>query len=248
VTAPVSSFAEQMAVGRVHARTSTFAARLEWARQGVQAMLRAAPKSYVSLSFGKQSQCVAHLVYQVAPETPMFFLASEETWGLYDYADVIEQFRARWPIRLTVVQTHRLSGAATWKEARDVGDRDLQTMCVREEWDGWYWGLSLDESKARRMTLLNARGQETTHTSIFRYVNGQLRCCPIQRWRLDDLAAYISTHDLPMLNIYQRYGLSQRTTARITRKMVEYDGLALARATNSRGFRTFVDRFPEVER
>lgn len=246
MTAPISNFAEQMQVGKLHARNRSYARALTFAEAGCRAMLDAAPRSYVSLSFGKQSLVVAHMVFNLAPSTPMFFLASDETWHLYDYADVIEAFLSRWPVRLTIVQTRRWADGETWKESRSAGDRDLQTMVNRDEWDGWFWGLSIDESRQRKLTLLSASRHDTPHPAIFRYSDGKLRCCPIMRWTLNDLAAYISTHDLPLLNIYRKYGLTQRTTARVTKKMLRNQGMALARALNSRGFREIVNRFPEV--
>lgn len=242
----ISNFAEQMAIGRIHAKSYAHGKAMAFARSGISAMLNIAPRSYVSLSFGKQSLCVAHMVYVAAPETPMFFLASDETWHLYDYAEVMESFLSRWPIKLTVVQTHRWADGEDWSDARAAGDRDLQTMVDRMQWDGWFWGLSIDESRQRKLTLLGANHQGTPHPSIFRYTDGKLRCCPLMRWSIDDLSAYISTHDLPMLNIYRRYGLTQRTTARVTKKMLRNQGMALARMCNSAGFRRIVDRFPEV--
>jgi 3'-phosphoadenosine 5'-phosphosulfate sulfotransferase (PAPS reductase)/FAD synthetase len=239
-------FDAQMAEGRLHRRLPMFAQRLSFAQDGIAAMLVAAPRLYVSISFGKQSLCLAHMVFHVAPETPMHFLASEETWHLYDYAAVIQQFRARWPINLTIHQTARLSGAASWKDARDAGDLDLQSMCPRNYFDGWFWGLACEESPQRKKTLLAGYGQETAHPSIFRYADGKLRCCPLMHWQTIDLAAYIGEHDIPLLSIYRRFGLQKRTTARVTKKMLRNQGMALARMTNSAGFRRIVDQFPEV--
>lgn len=242
----MNDFERQMAEGRLHAKLPLFRRRLDFALDGIRAMLDAAPRAYVSISFGKQSLVLAHMVRQLAPDMPMHFLASEETWALYDYGPVIESFCSRWPIQLTIHQTTRLSGADTWKDARDAGDRDLQDMCDRAEWDGWYWGLAKEESPQRRMTLLAAYKQGTPHPTIYRYADGKLRCCPLMHWDTRDLAAYIGLHDLPLLNIYRRYGLQQRTTARITKKMLRNQGMALVRMTNSAGFRQLVDRFPEI--
>ena len=115
-------------------------------------MRELAPNAYLSLSFGKQSICLAHMLYQIDSSFPMFFLASGETWIIHDYEKVIDEFISRWPINLTIVQTDH-GAEKSWLESLEAGHRDLQTMCVREEWDGWYWGLSKDESFKRRLTL-----------------------------------------------------------------------------------------------
>lgn len=232
MAAKISNFSEQMAVGRIHARSRAFARSLDFAREGTAALISASPRCYVSLSFGKQSLCVAHMAMEIKPDIPMFFLASTETWLMYDYRKVVDSFVERFVPNLTIVQTDRLAEADDWKGARDLGDHDLQRMCPREDWDGWLWGLAEDESRARRITIRQGIKQGNAHPSIFRYADGKLRGCPIMRWGIDDLAAYIQAHDLPMLNIYRLYGLTQRTTARITKKMVNYDGLALLKATS----------------
>jgi len=247
MSAEITSYAEQMLMGRIHAKSDSFARNLEFAKNGIEATLKIAPRCYVGISFGKQSICMAHLVQSIRSDIPMFFLASTETWALYDYAEVIEDYCSRFSPNLTIVQTDRLSGAKDWKGARDAGDQDLQNMCKRGKWDGWFWGLSVDESKARKITIKKGVAQNSGHPSIYRYSDGKHRCCPIMNWGIKDLAAYISLHDLRVLNIYRKYGLTQRTTARITKKMVGNDGMALARQTSGGQLRKLMNEFPEVK-
>lgn len=247
MSAPVTSYDEQMQMGRLHARSDAFRQQLEWARAGVDAMLEVAPRSYVSLSFGKQSICLAHLVMRCWPGVPMYFLASTETWALYDYGRVVEEFVTWFQPNLTIVQTNRLGAAASWEAGRDAGDRDLQEMCDRASWDGWFLGLSFDESRQRRITLAEGARQRNAHPSIYRYADGKYRCCPIATWDTRDLAAYIGQHNLPLLNIYQRYGLTQRTTARMTKQMVRQGAMALARLTSGPALSELANRYPEVK-
>lgn len=242
----MTQFEREMAEGRFWAKTKGFRQRLDFTLAGIDAMLASAPRAYVSLSFGKQSTVLAHMVWCAAPATEMHFLASEETWELYDYAKVIADVQARWPIALHIHQTRRFTGAASWEASRGAGDRDLQNMCQRDEWDGWFWGLTKEESPMRAFTLLSAYRQETPHPTIFRYADGKLRCCPLMHWGIRDIAAYVSMHDIPLLNIYKKFGLEQRTTARITKKMLRNQGMSMCRMTNSAGFRRLVDRFPEI--
>lgn len=236
-------------------------------------MQEIAPRAYVSLSFGKQSLILAHMLYGMAPETPMYFLASSETWLMHDYAAVIASFLERWPVRLTIVQTNHAaldidapiawlseqhssirwemrppgSPTWTWKESRDAGDRDLQEMVERTDFDGWYWGLAKEESRARAITL-STRWKGQPHPAIFRYTGGKYRCCPLMHWRVDDLAAYIATHDLPLLDAYRRQGLEARTVARLTRRALA-NGFAVAgRHYNLAMLNALATRFPEVRR
>jgi len=208
--------------------------------------LECSPRVYVSLSFGKQSTCLAHMIFKIAPKTEMHFLASDETWYMYDYEDVIDTFTNKWPVNLTIHQTKNFFAAETWEKSRADGDMDLQKMCKRTDYDGWFWGLSKDESPIREKTLSASKFQKTPHQTIFRYADGKYRCCPLMDWTNQDLAAYIFENEIPVLNIYRKFGLQQRTTARITKKMLRNQGMALCRMTNSPGFRRLIDKFADI--
>lgn len=177
----------------------------------------------------------------------MYFLASEETWEIDNYEDVITQWRERFCPALHIVQTYHFFSEphASWKESRDAGQDDLQTMCNRQEWDGWYWGLAKEESKGRRITL-STRWDGQPHPTIFRYSDGKYRCCPLAEWHILDIAAYIATYDLPMLWTYRQFGLEMRTTARITRANAEMAGMAYLKQKNIAGYNRIVARYPEL--
>lgn len=257
--------------GRMYARTNYHKARRKFAYEAIRAMLKLGERFHVSLSFGKQSLVVAHMLYRTAPEMPMLFLASSESWLMHDFADVIDRFLSRWPINLTIVQTNNaaldISAAVadlsrrqpsihwrfkppgdpgwTWKQSRDYGQHDLQDMTDRGQFDGWFWGLAKEESRNRRITLsLQWDGQP--HPAIYRYGDGKYRCCPLANWQALDLAAYIATHDLPMLDAYRRQGLSARTTARVTRKAAEQGFMSLSRHYNMQVVNHLCARFPEL--
>jgi len=225
-------FEAQLAAGAVYSRTSRFAQAVEFAISGLERLAAIAPRWYVSISFGKQSICLAHLAQSIKPDVPLFFLASTETWSMFNYREVIDDYVAKHNPNLTIVQTDRLKKGVTWKESRDAGDRDLQSMCSEKDWDGWAWGLSMDESKPRRITIATGIRQRNGHPSIYRYASGKYRCCPLMRWTIQDLAASLGLHQLKILNIYEKYGLTQRTTARFTKQAVGLGAALLARQLN----------------
>lgn len=221
----MTKYEQQIRDGFEYSKLKIRQKKLSFAKNGIIEMLAISKKNYISLSFGKQSICVAHMVYQIKKEIPCYFLASEESWLMYDFAEVIKSFLCLCPeIILKIIQTKNFYASKTWKESRDLGDKDLQNMCNRKNWDGWFWGLSKDESRARKITLSSSYSGQT-HPTIFKYSDNKYRCCPIMNWNILDLAAYINENKLPVLNIYKRYGLQMRTTARVTKKMVEAGGV-----------------------
>lgn len=251
--------------------TDRHKSRRRTAGDAIGEMLKLGERFYVSLSFGKQSLIVAHMLYHVAPATPMFFLASSESWIMHDFADVIHSFMSRWPINLTVIQTNnaaldidadvaelsRRQPSITWrfkppgdlswnwKQSRDYGQSDLEQMVSRDDYDGWFWGLAKEESVGRRITL-SLRWDGQPHPAIYRYSDDKFRCCPLSNWQSLDLAAYIAEHDLPMLDAYRQRGLAARTTARVTRNAAEHGFMSLSRHYNIQVVNHLCARFPEL--
>lgn len=267
----MSKYQQQIKTGKLYAMLPAYKRALRFAQEGVAAMLALSPRSYLSVSFGKQSICLAHLIYQVAPDMPMFFLASGESWMIHNFAEVIDDLMRHTPINLTIVQTNRLGldiaddilgmserqpgikwvfrgweeGDLDWKAARDAGDKDLQEMCDRAEWDGWFWGLAKEESFGRRMTL-SWKWKGQPHPSIFRYADGKYRCCPVMNWELQDIAAYVATHNLKLLSEYEEFGLEARTTARMTKMAAGEGGVAHLNRRSRAGMNRLAARFPEM--
>lgn len=201
----------------------------------------------------------------------MYFLASSETWYLHNFAEVIDRFLQTTPVNLTIVQTNRLgldvraaiaplqkqhpeirwifrgeyTPGDSWEDARKAGNADLQEMVAREEWDGFFMGLAKEESKGRRITLsMTWNGQP--HPSVFRYWDGKYRCCPLMNWNEKDIAAYVATNELPLLDEYETFGLEARTTARATGMMAGSGGLAHLKYKNVDAFNRIVANFPEM--
>lgn len=245
----MSIFEQQMQEGALYAKLRQRQYRLDFALDGIASMHEIASVAYASISFGKQSICLAHMLYQMMPDLPMYFLASWESSLIHNFDEVIESFIERWPINLTVVYADNVSDnpGFDWKETRDLGQHDLQNMCNRADWDGWYWGLAKEESKGREHTL-SWRWKGQPHPTIFRYSDGKLRCCPLMEWELLDIAAYIQEYDLPVLDLYRKQGLQMRTTARATRDMVEFGGVARLRHIGIEGFNKLAARFPELRK
>lgn len=236
----------QIETGRLYAKTHRFQ---EHARITIQSLSRffiLIKEPYLSLSFGKQSIILAHMIYQIRPQTRMLFLRSWESYYLHNYEEVIDKFTQRFPINLTVVYKDNVSwNEWSWKITRDYGQSDIQVMGDENypNWDGVIMGLSKDESVARRITCSK---HNTPWRTIFQYTNGRYRCTPIQFWDQNDLLAYIATNDIPLLSAYHWQGIQTRTTARITRNCAEMNGLIDLKHRNISNYNIIVRRFPEL--
>lgn len=237
------SLAQELAHGRVYRRLAVHQRRRDRAMAAIETMRAKGPHAYLSLSWGKQSLIVAHMLYQVDPVIPSYFLASSESWHLHDFARVMREFLARWPLRHTVVQTDRWREASSWQAARISGRGDLQHIADRDgPWDGWYGGLAREESRTRRIAL--SMRSDSGHPDVYHYVDGTYRCSPLAAWELPDLAAYIDEFDLPLLRAYHQHGLATRTTARITGRMLTQGGAITSGDVS--GWNALLAQFPEL--
>lgn len=190
---------QQLAEGKMLAILPDYRDMVRKAHDDIRRMLQLAPSSYVSVSWGKQSVCMAHLVYFIAPETPMVHWSNPDAELIADFAATRDTFLARWPIAYTEFPQ---------------GDTDLfgngRAFLREHAMTGLFMGLAADESKGRNQSLQGGR------KTIMQYADGTWRCCPVAAWRKQDLAAYIAAHDLPLLAPYRRYGLGVRTATGVT--------------------------------
>jgi 3'-phosphoadenosine 5'-phosphosulfate sulfotransferase (PAPS reductase)/FAD synthetase len=243
------TFTQQIEYGKIHAKLPGFQRKVDEANHAIAQILEIAPHSYLSISFGKDSTVMAVLVRKQCPKLPMYFLASDETWVLSNYAEVINQFCDQYPINLKIIQTNHIwnNDHQTWAQSRTKGDNDLRSFDSIEDWDGKFVGLTKEESKSRKISLATRKNQPADlHPLIFRYINDKYRCCPLANWTLQDIAAAIATWDIPVLDTYKTLGLAARTTARLTKLAATWGGLTALKQSNLATYQLLVARFPEL--
>ena len=169
------------------------------AKQDIETLLKLTRKCYVSLSWGKQSTVLMHLVFSIDQNIPGVFWRGSETNILADYNDVIQTFLKKWKIKYS----EEFCAANFKEQARDWSRKNKMEAVLM--------GLVKDESRQRRITLSMA-----DENNIYQYANQEYyRCCPLRFWGDDIIAAYIAKYTLPVLNTYKKFGFGARTSARI---------------------------------
>lgn len=177
------------------AKLPQYKTRYVKALNDIKMMLQISPNSYVTLSWGKQSIIVAHMVFSISSEIPCVHWSNPNSEMFANFAATRDKFLGRWPLNY-------IEYPEGDTDLRGNGKRYMQKHGLT----GVFIGLAAEESKGRKYTLKD--GKET----IRRYKNGTWRCCPLAAWKTHDLAAYIASYDLPLLSPYLRYGLDMRTS------------------------------------
>lgn len=236
---------QELKIGEIWSKTPTFKAKEQKAIDALNIFFDLSKNPYLALSWGKQSICLAHMIYQIAPDTKMIFMRSWESFLYHDFERVINEFINNFHINYVDYYKDNVSwNSLSWKETRDLGQNDLQNMAeeIYPSWDGVIMGLAKDESKARRITTSL---RTTEWDTIFKYKTKKYRVTPIQDWNNKDLAAYIFKYKIPLLSAYNE-GLHIRTTARITSKSADFNGMKGLKYRNMTAYNLIINRFPEL--
>lgn len=213
----------------LHSRLRAFAAKVEGARAIILDGLSACESPTISCSFGKDSAAMMHMVHEIDPTIPAYFLAWEgETEHLGDF----ERVRADW--RARGVDVHVVT-----RERQSLDEQATDRWEAITPGDGYFVGLRADESPHRRRTLRMLG-------PVYQMASGLVRICPLAKWTDLDVAAYIAAHDLPVLSQYDRDGFEIRTVARVPRESVRPRMMRKLRQTDPTAYNALCARYPEL--
>jgi phosphoadenosine phosphosulfate reductase len=162
---------------------------------------------YVSFSAGKDSAVCAHAcnilrpgipVLLVDPGCPTHWLENErEQWVAYakEHAWNYHVFSwLKWR-----PDTSNISGATEYRAKVHASQFvDLEAWATEHGFKRRVMGLRGQESRVRRMSLATDHGASAK------------RLCPLNLWTTDDVWAYIITHGMPWLSIYDHLGPDAR--------------------------------------
>jgi phosphoadenosine phosphosulfate reductase len=149
----------------------------------------------MSTAFGKSGMVILHLVREVAPNLPIYFLNTG-----FHFAETLayaEELRKKWNLNL-ILKLPKVHGDAFTKE---YGERLYQVdpdLCchknkvepfdeILQEHQGWITGVRRDQGQSRAQ----AEPLELLE-------GGMLKIQPLVTWKLEDVQKYVSEHDIPL--------------------------------------------------
>jgi|YNPMSStandDraft_2_1061718.scaffolds.fasta_scaffold07640_2 phosphoadenosine phosphosulfate reductase len=181
---------------RLWSRTEQHTRALHEARAIIERALESAQKPYIAYSGGKDSTVMAHLVLQYVPDTMVLH------WD-YGRAFVPE------PIQREILRNARLIGvrnlrietsplyAKLGRRAQNVLGKHmigkLLPQLAAEGYDLAFVGLRKQESSKRAIRLRTNKALSVIP-----------ECHPLANWDWRDVWAYIVTHKLPYLSLYDQ--------------------------------------------
>jgi len=189
-----------------HSRIKSHRDRVERSRQIVANMLEQCNNPYIALSGGKDSTCVANLVWEKAPKIPaVYFDAHCAFPEITKYLDDREQegyrlIRFQCKPFLEILRDFGGLHSDAIEEAtmRYTVYEPVQKLYHAFSFDGVYLGIRKEESYGRSRMV-------TKHGELFgRKSDGRWECNPIAHWSFADVWAYIMAHNIPYCAAYDK--------------------------------------------
>lgn len=213
----------------------------------VERMFEVSRNPYLALSFGKDSLVMLDLVRKIKPGITCLFLKSEESFLMYNFEDLIKYYN---DINLQIIETNRLTEHGfDWSKSRKAGNKDFYRPEFFAGYDGIFMGLRIDESKARRISLIK-RENNKIGKFIMQYKagkrKGMYRCCPVAKWSAFEILHYLKCKNLPFLDIYSE-GEHIRTTARITGDAHRQNALFWIKKNKPENWNKLIKLMPELK-
>lgn len=183
---------------------------------------------YVACSFGKDSAVMLHLILQQNPNIKVRFIRWKfETEFIDNYDEIITQWGA---INLDQIEFSRDSLSDKRKDRYET-----------KSYDSYFIGLRKDESVARRITL-------KTHGLFYKNKADMIRISPLADWNEKDIASYMFSNKLPILNTYKNTGMTSRTASRIPREDfgIRQSFLIDLKQRDFTSYQNLINHFPEI--
>lgn len=185
---------------------------------------------YLACSFGKDSSVMLHLVFNQMPGIQVKFLGKKETSLIDDYDSIIEHWSNKGVLVDRITYIGWLEGAKQKGIAKNI---------QADGYDSFFVGIRKDESVARRITLKK-------DGKFFLMKDGKMRIAPLADWTTKDIATYMISNNLPVLDAYKREGFEARTTTNIPSKY-PHEAIARLKDADVSAYNQLLTMFPDAK-
>lgn len=154
----------------------------------------------MTTSFQKSGMIILHLVKEVAPSIPVYFL--DTGFHFAESLEFAQRIKDIWGIRL-ILQRPRLFGDDFHAIHGKLHERDPELCCqlnkvepqreLLERYQGWIAGVRRDQAATRA-------GAESLEV----LEGGKLKVQPLAYWERSEVDAYLQEHEIPTHPLFER--------------------------------------------
>jgi len=247
-----------------HASLPIFRQRIILANSVIKAGLEKMQRPYISMSFGKDSTVMTHLLLQAIPDAPVIYVNCGEFDEWPDTPRVRDEFLRRVHCNfheivapsifdlyitagyvLTDYETGSKAARQMWRIYDDSLGKAITTRAKELGCDGGFLGLRAAES-INRTRLFNWK-----ENPYYAESRKMWTCCPLEKWTARDVWAYITKNDLPYNDLYDRLPCGREKARNGTMMWMGFIGND--RSSTIKQFypdiwNRFICQFPEIAR
>jgi 3'-phosphoadenosine 5'-phosphosulfate sulfotransferase (PAPS reductase)/FAD synthetase len=213
----------------------------------IKKMLELCKNPYIALSFGKDSLVMMDLIYQVDSTIECIFMYGDETDYISNFKELEQHYKNTHNLNLTKIKSADIISEFSIEEVKKERKKDWFKNDLISK-DGVFMGLRIEESTARRITII--KNENNIHDRIMKYKTGvrlgQYRCCPVADWSTFDIEIYVKSKKLKMLDIYEKLGIQERTSARIPRSATVNKFKEQIKRVNPEKYNLLLKNLPEL--
>lgn len=190
-----------------HASTSAYQRKVEKASVVIKEFLSHDIKSYGSISGGKDSTAMMHLINQIDPS--ISFVSEKDDMDFPNELDYMDSLRERYDLNLTIISPP----VKLWDVVMDHNFMEdihskgtnfsdtyfyslLRNYQEQHGFKGVFLGLRAGESKGRKFNYM------TNGAIYFNKSWQQTVCQPLAEWTAQDVFAYLFSNEIPILDVY----------------------------------------------
>jgi phosphoadenosine phosphosulfate reductase len=217
---------------------------------------------YISMSFGKDSIVLSHLIWSHYPQIPMMYVDCGKFDEWPDTPRVKKEFLAMFP----KAELTELTAPSIWEFYKSVGfyiqdeETNKETRAAQREY-AKSLGLALDGEAKRRGfdgSFIGLRREESDNRSRLFIMRGNLyyaktrgawACHPLEKWTSKDIWAYIAKNNLPYNELYDLAPEGRelaRNGAMFGTRSARYGRLVFLKKTYPDLFNRFAAEHPEA--
>ena len=201
---------------KLHAKRASYQAKLPKAKELISTALSQMNNPYLSFSGGKDSLVMLHMVLAQKPDISVVYWDAGASYP--DTDQFLAQISKEWNFELIRFKTKPI--LAVFREyglAHPQIEQKTMIATVYEPikqllneygFDGVFVGLRKEESYGRKQ-LITYRGP------LFK-ARGILECLPVAYFTVEDIWAYITTHNIPYNSVYDRTTMRLRNEIRVS--------------------------------
>jgi len=204
----------------LHSKTREYSRHLQYAKDDINRAVDIG-KFVISWSTGKDSTAMCHLIKSMYPDTPIMIQFDDCDWPeKRRYATKITA-KYGWEVNEVIpgfsvwelAQKSKIGYDELCSQSHELTKKSFLELLEKKRLElkciGSFLGLRAEESRGRMVNM-------ATRGELYKVNSGAWRCCPLGRWTVLDVFAYLASNSIPVNPCYFHNAISSPENIRLS--------------------------------